>query len=355
MAIIAVLINHSFYKILPTGSPILIFTIYQAVPIFLIILGINAGMSFKRRKYVHLTQMYSKEYFKNRFERLMPPFIVAFITSIILGLLMKSQLYFGILTLIGYLPSGGPGNYFISIVLQFVFIFPIIYYSYRLSPKWTLILSLLISFFFASLLLFFIPIQKFLPPHAYLYLQSACSLKCLFAFTLGIWVSDYLNNNNLNTLIHKKSIKIGTIASILYMSVVPIFKSLKVLTSVAFEKILPLFVTLAPTLFYPLILCLICLKYLPSESDSKTLNFFGLIGRASYHIFLIQIVYFGSGMALIVENLSPQISIILTTYILNVIILIALGLLFFTAESKIKNWLKFKINNNRFDEKIAQI
>lgn len=345
LAIIAVLINHSFYKIFPTGNPILIFTIYQAVPIFLIILGINAGMSFKRRNYTFLTQMYSKEYFKARLERLLPAFIVVFLISIILGLLMKKHLYFGILTLIGYLPSGGPGNYFISIVFQFVFIFPIIYYAYRRSPIWTLILSFIISFFFGSFLLILIPLQTFFPLNTYLYLQSSCSFKCLFAFAMGIWVSDYLYNNDLDTLIHKKSIKIGTTASILYLLVVPVFKSLKVLTAVTYKKITPFFVTLTPAVFYPLFLCIMGLKFLPSESDNKTLSLFSLIGRASYHIFLIQIVYFGVGIALMIESLSPKISIILC--LMNVIILITIGLIFFKAESKLKNWLKIKVANNQ--------
>lgn len=77
LAIVSVLIIHSipnYYSRLPIS----IFTIEQAVPVFLLIMGLNGTMSFKRRSYINLKQMYGLEYFKHRLMRFLIPFLIIF-------------------------------------------------------------------------------------------------------------------------------------------------------------------------------------------------------------------------------------------------------------------------------------
>ena len=155
IAIISVIIFHSFdftnNKALPAFFSLIYFSILvQAIPIFFILMGRNAGASFERKGMVKLGKLYSKTYFKARFYRLIVPVIFIFIFSLFLGLQMD-KIYLGILNLIGYLPLTGPGNYFITIILQFIFVFPLIFFFYKKNPEITIIFSILISFIFEVL------------------------------------------------------------------------------------------------------------------------------------------------------------------------------------------------------------
>ena len=89
--------------------------------------------------------------------------------------------------------------------------------------------------------------------------------------------------------------------------------------------------------FYPLILCAIGIRYLP-PIPNRIWNGISLIGKASYHIFLIPIIFFVSGLQLLFCDLSLQTSFninVLLVSLINIVILIALGLLFYYTEPKI--------------------
>lgn len=329
LAIIAVIILHTIPENL-ASNPLSIFTLEQAVPVFFVIMGLNAAMSFKRRGYITLGQMYNKKYIESRFERLFYPFIVIFLLSIILGFLLKKNIYIGVLNLLGYLPLIGPGNYFISITFQFVFVFPILYYLYKRNPKFLLILSFVLSFVF-EVLANQIPVLKNNP-----YLYSACSLRYLFIMALGVWTVDNFDTNNLRALLKRKFILMGLSVSVVYMMAVSVFNW----NFIYFQSVWQPQNVLS--FFYPLTLCLIGLRYLPSVAG-KIYGLIGFIGRASYHIFLVQIIFFGAGLSVasIIGKLGLQ--HLYNLYLLgiialigNMIILVILGSLFFILEMKFK-------------------
>jgi peptidoglycan/LPS O-acetylase OafA/YrhL len=93
--------------------------------------------------------------------------------------------------------------------------------------------------------------------------------------------------------------------------------------------------------FYPLILCVLGLRYLPSNGNSFW-NIISLIGKASYHIFLIQIIFFGAGFSITSIIASSGLQGVYNTYILgiialasNITITLLLGLLFYYIEPKL--------------------
>jgi hypothetical protein len=93
--------------------------------------------------------------------------------------------------------------------------------------------------------------------------------------------------------------------------------------------------------FYTLFLCALGLRYLPSISTKFSRNI-ALIGKASYHIFLVQIILFGAGL-----TITPLITklglkdhyslVILGPLVLlgNIIIFVGIGVLFYLMEKKV--------------------
>ena len=127
LAIISVVILHTIPEEY-LYSTFAVFHIWQAVPVFMIIMGVNLAMSFKRREYHKLNEMYSLDYLLRRFERIVYPFILFFVLTFIFGIIKtimigENRIYLGALSLIGFLPVTGPGNYFITLLFQLLIYF----------------------------------------------------------------------------------------------------------------------------------------------------------------------------------------------------------------------------------------
>src|SRR3954470_10816728 len=61
------------------------FTIGQAVPVFLVVMGMNAASSFRDRGGAPLRELFSPAYFAGRFDRLVVPFAVVWLGSLVVG------------------------------------------------------------------------------------------------------------------------------------------------------------------------------------------------------------------------------------------------------------------------------
>ncbi|PKL66553.1 MAG: hypothetical protein CVV28_10440 [Methanobacteriales archaeon HGW-Methanobacteriales-1] len=329
LAIISVIILHTI-PIYLIKTPIIVFSILTAVPVFFFIMGLNSSMSFRRKNYFELDQLYSKSYFKGRFKRLIVPFIIIFFISLILGILLKKTIYLGLMIFIGYLPLSGPGNYFISIVFQFVIIFPLIYYIYQKNPKLILALSFILSLLFEL----FANNISILMNNSFLYASSI--LRYLFIIVLGIWASENFRIDNFSSLIRKNFVILGLFMSITYLIIVSIFKYKLIIFQQAWQPQIVL------SFFYPFILCTFALSYLPSNSLNKVSQIIGSLGRASYHIFLVQILFFGSGISLykffiylgLLNSLNWYL-IAIIILIINIIISTVLGYLFYLFDKRI--------------------
>lgn len=338
IAIISVIIVHSFdfrnSSTVPLWIDLIVaFSLAQAIPIFFILMGRNAGASFERKSLFKLSELYSKTYFIARFYRLIIPVLITFLVSLFLGLYMN-KIYIGILNLIGYFPLTGYGNYFISILLQFIFVFPLLYFFYQKNPKITILLTILISFVFevGSTVL---PI---LQGNSYLY--QACILRYIFAIVLGLWLVD--NYDNRLSLLRNKYIILGLLLSVSYIVFSSVY-SFKISFFTPYwqpENFL--------AFFYPLVFCAIGMRFLPSQENNLLVKITAFIGKASYHIFLVQILYTGLEAVLGVNffivflygvnlPINPStIAIIAFNMLVNVLI----GVLFFVSESKFTKTLK---------------
>ncbi|RLI54655.1 MAG: hypothetical protein DRP09_12400 [Candidatus Thorarchaeota archaeon] len=86
-----------------------------SIPLFLIIMGFNLGLSFRRREEQGHKGVFSTEYLNSRVTRYMFPFLILYLTSTVAGLLFQ-QLEFNEYVFLCYLPFWGPGNWFIPLL-----------------------------------------------------------------------------------------------------------------------------------------------------------------------------------------------------------------------------------------------
>lgn len=324
LAIISVILLHS----LPSNILKMSFSqfhISQAVPILFILLGLTSGIYFAKKE-AKSQKIYNREYLFNRFKRIIIPFFLIFIISLIAGITLLGDYYIGWLSLLGYLPIPGPGNYFFSILLQFIFIAPLLFIIYKKSPKFMLIILFLCDIIF-QLISPFILIFNEIP-----YLYSACILRYFSAISLGLYIHDELLNYSYIDIYSKRNLFI-----LLYLPISIVYLFLSNFIGQPF----PLFSDKwgfqnVISFFYPLILVIIVLniRAFKFENDRIFFKIFILIGQASYHIFLIQMIFFSFNLSFV--NLFLNLNIfnnflmqILIGTLTNIIITITLGILFY--------------------------
>jgi len=309
----------------------------QAVPIFIVIIGLNSAMSFTRRRYVLFKDWSPKDYFSRRCERYYVPYIIIFLASLLVGLYEThitgvNEINLSIFAVIGRLPIYGPGDYFIPIIFQFLFLFPVLFYFYQKRPKGLLVLcfaagvAFQYSFYFLHLVSYAIYAQ--------------CIIRFLPVIALGFWISQDFG------LFSKRNRYIlpGAILSVAILFFTELTTQTNILSSLA-----PAMNLLYPlTFFYTTLIIIAGIHYLPKEAKHRLGRTIACLGNASYHIFLVQIVYFGLFINLDVLNkLNPNSNTLLTIviFLANIMLCLGCGLLFMHATNKLLKQIKPRHHN----------
>ena len=279
MAIISVIILHT----LPVAQLKLIgaeFHIWQAVPIFFVIMGMHLGYSIKRHS--DEKQLFLS-FLKKKYRRIIIPYIyiylLSFLILIIRNLLNSENTNFYHIfkwSLVGLLPTGGPGNYFVTILFESILFFPIIEFFYRKYSVQTLYMLFIVNLIFELVSPY---ISLFVE---YNYLYSACIIRYLSALAIGLYLADD------NSILSKRNrwIIILSFFSLLYISASKFFdlKIPFIIQEWYGQKIF--------TFFYAGFLVMIGIAYVQRMFSTNILNVLKRIGLYSYHIFLVQILWF---------------------------------------------------------------
>jgi len=325
-----------------------------SIPVFLVIMGFNMGNSFKQKGDVSLKALYSKSYFKNKIIRYVFPFLILYVISTVIGLVLydfdfnamiQNQLYphFGEVNLImGILPFWGPGNWFIPIIFEAILIMPLLYKGFSSKPIWR-ILTLVACFTIEIAAQLFIFFYFGTPPFPtwgiyFSFLFVICSVFIyLSAIGLGMWFSlghDITEKRNLFMWI---LFPLSTVYLIAYQ-----------FFNFRFE-----FIRGDYNLFvfpYSAFLFLIVMKLLPEKSKNRVTKPIAWIGRSTYHILLTQILYFGIVVAIwgdhycaSIFGINPFNQLVCFSYLLiNWVICIPIGVFWCVIETKIREWLSEK-------------
>jgi len=330
LAITAVLIQHTALGFEPNDAvlrAVFDLSLYQGVPVFLVVLGLNAGLSFTRRGCKSLKEALSQAYLFRRFFRILCPFFMAFLLALFVGAIFFLKtgmdiIYIGPFTLIGFLPILGPGNFYVSIVLQSIVALPFLYVAYKKRPLVTIGSCFAISAIVTLVTVFQYPNQAaYAASDYYFSFAYVCILAYLATIALGIWLSDHFNER----LERNHLVMLGAAVSACY---IVIALSANVLNR------LPVLEAL--TSFYPLLLVLLGIRYLPDRVTHGFVGRLAFLGRASYHIFLVQIIFFGVGgagawVALMTALHQPILNdtvLLISSSLASIAICIAAGVIF---------------------------
>lgn len=306
LAIISVIILHSFSKELLYNlyAP---YYLWQAVPIFMVLFALNNAQSFTEKNKENLQDLYNSSYFTARLSRILKPFFIIWLIQIIIELNYTANMnlhWFIKSFLIG---GFGPGSYFIPLIIQFVFIVPILFYLAKKSSNVFLIIGLIVS-----MLLEYLYSISFLKETHYRILF----IRYLFAAVLGIWYIVHPPSKFKNIILVT-----GTLVSFVYITAVSYY---------GFSFINePLWrAEHAPAFFWALLLVLLTMKLkIPQNTLSETII---LLGKASMHIFLVQMVYFRLFQLKLINLRADE----FLYSSINIVVCCAIGILFYKLESK---------------------
>lgn len=314
-ATISVIVLHS----VPLGilaTTFAVFHIWQAVPIFIIAMGFNISLSKK-------APMYSIDYFRDRYKRIIKPFLLIFFISLGFGFsLYRDEFYIGWMNIIGLMPKTGPGNYYITILLQFILFAPVIYWAFKRKPELTVVSLFLLDILFQ---LFAMNVELF---KANQYLYSGSIFRYLSALVIGMWLAkDFGVKSKRN-----RWIIVGSVFSTIYLLTGHFYSVFSFHEGWTTQNVF--------SFFYPALLVMIGLNFFPNMAESNFAKICSLIGRSSYHIFLVQMIYFGlvpvNSFALELSKVYNYYAVGGVLVVFNVVFCSAIGLLFYKVDKLAK-------------------
>ena len=289
-------IDNSFYQ-----NIIFPYIVNIAVPRFMFVSGFVRANSFNRKNINNLIDAYNlKLLFKNIF-RLLIAFVPIFVLEEILlfindkGQPLKYYLY----TLyMDFIDGGhGPGSYYFPLMIQFVFVFPILYLIIKKYKKRGLIGCFVLNVVY-ELIKYYIGLDGLV--------YRRLIFRFIFIIAYGVYIGLY--RNNINRYIHYLCLFVG---------ICFIFVTQNLNISIFFINYLSDVSVFACLYFAVILIVLINGKYNNA--------FIEKLGRASYSIFLIQMFYF--------RYIHIELNDVLLVLV-NFIVCIAFGLLYYIFESK---------------------
>ncbi len=268
-----------------------------SIPVFLVILGFNMGLSFQRKGVSKLKELYSWSYFKEKFKRFVMPFLILYAASTFIGLFMYgfnfNSMYntqfspdHGFIQLFtGILPFWGPGNWFIPVIFSFILIAPLLYWVFTKNKIFALILCFLIEISMQMIVYFLIGEITSWEELYFLNVFMTNILFYLSAVGLGMWFSFG------HKLTAKRNIFMWILfpISLGYLIVYQFFGfRLRIDNIPLIRGDYSLFV-----FPYSAFLVLLALQFLPNSSNTRISKTISLIGKSTYHILLTQILGYG--------------------------------------------------------------
>lgn len=267
VCVIMVIVTH--YDWSDKTSPFFTMLINMAVPVFMIVSGYNFAMSNCKKADGKLARMYGWNMIKPKLVRFLVPFFsICFIEIGLLFIEERNINPFRIFLLGAY----GPGSYYVPVMLQLLVIFPLIYVLVERNAKLGIALAGAVN------LLFEIAVKLF-EIEKYYYRLSIGRYLLLIAF--GCYL--YLHPGHR---VKRYQLCAMFFAGLAY-----------IVTVFYFEKELLLFdywkTTAMPVAFYifPVVI-LLFRKFYHCRIPGAVGRLMMWIGQASYHIFLVQMVYY---------------------------------------------------------------
>jgi peptidoglycan/LPS O-acetylase OafA/YrhL len=282
LAIISVVLIHVYNNnfLLLIGAP---FYLMQAVPVFLLLAAFNNGYALSSVRKITLTQCYDLSIIVRRLKRLVVPYLIVWIFQLLLVLWFLSSgidialqdpnhfFYNGINWIFNFLSgASGPGHYFIPLIFQLVFVIPLFYYLALRSPNLMLVFALVLD-----LVLECIAVVSGMPQ----WLYGILFIRYIFMGALGVWLV-------FQERVITRWILIGGLLSALYIFAVSYLNFQFWIFSLD-----PAFYH-AFAYFWTLVIVVLGFQFLPFDPGNRFVRILTELGKASWHIFLVQMTLF---------------------------------------------------------------
>ncbi len=310
-AIILVIINHyghTSWNYLVKNSFIYPSVIQMAVPIFMIVTGCTFSISYDKR-YYNLHEMYKPKELIIKVLRFWIPFFFAFVIEVLLYIFIYNR-SFTLFSLAKAFLVGGPGlngSYYVPVLIQLVFVFPLIFEAVRRYNTKGLIICIAVNFLYELLCntcKINSGLYRILMPRYITYIA------------LGTWL--YFRNYKVSKKMCLGAVILGlTYIVIRFLGYKPFIFKLWSGTSM----IIALYI-------FPIAAYFIA-KYKDFSLTSNNLML--TIGNASYHIFLVQMIFYNNFNYYIINVFNTPI----VNIPLNIIICVGAGIGFYQIEKGI--------------------
>lgn len=304
VCVIMVIVTH--YDWTDKTSPFFTMLINMAVPVFMIVSGYNFAMSNCKKADGKLKKMYGWSVMKPKLIRFLVPFFtICLIEMLLLAIEDKNINPLRIFLLGAY----GPGSYYVPVMLQLLVIFPIIYILVQRNAELGIALA------GAGNLLFEIAVKVF-EMDKYYYRLSIGRYVLLIAF--GCYL--YLHPEH-----RLKRYQMWTMFAIGLAYIIAVFGFDQKLLIFGYWK-----TTAMPVAFYIFpIVVLLFRRFYHSRIPGVLGRLFTWIGQASYHIFLVQMVYYHFALGGAIMRAEWFIAVPF-----NILISVPLGLAFYELDNR---------------------
>jgi peptidoglycan/LPS O-acetylase OafA/YrhL len=280
LAILGVMAQHAFASAVLYRAWEMLYLV-QAVPIFFVLMGLNASRSLSKVAPLTLRRLYAPRYFRQRVDRLLVPFLLLWPVAAVVALAF-GEFHIGPLALLGVYPStGGPGTYFVTILFEFALVFPFLFWCLVRAPVLTSLAVIALEVGFNVLAPHVVVFTATSAGH---FIYDAAIPKYAIVILAGFWLTRVEVNRRLILRLTP-----AAAAAVIYLILLHQDPQ-------AFDWLINSFSR--PTNFlsagYAIWLTCLGLVFLPTETHSMVSRVFARLGRASYHIFLVQIIWFSA-------------------------------------------------------------
>lgn len=328
-----------------------------SIPIFLIVMGFNMGNSFKRENLNTLKELYSLKYFKKKFWRYIFPYLIFYIVSTTIGFLIYGASFpdtFSENWVLDYIIFQrslleGPGNWFIPILIQSIFLIPFLYWCFSKWPKASLVTCFVIEIAMHLFVCVYIgPIYSVDDFLREIYFRLIIFLY-LSAIGMGIWFSqDHSLSSERNLFVW-----IYFPFSLMYMILWDFFSFRLEINDSGIVRGDYNYLTF----LYAALIFLIILRIIPRNPKNKFAKAFSVMGKATFHIYLIQDIFYivlyiiyidvwsspgFSGMVNVFGIASNDLGTNIGLLCVNWIICFSIGVLWWFGERKFLHLIKRK-------------
>lgn len=307
-AIISVILLHT----LPWKERFLIgapFHIWQAVPVFMLLIGYNFSNSSILKGYTSLKDVYQWSLVRRRVLNIFIPFFIIALVRLVLQFILNDQVNWQSFITGIFMGDFEHGGYFIPVMIQTLIIVPILFVILRKNIKRNTILLLIFTYILDwGVILYNIRGD----------LYRILVIRYLFVIVLGLWLGMKKDKIDYRKLL------LLALGSFIYITSIYYFELNTTLETYWQAQH-------GPAYFWTLLIVIIFLKFFTINSENLLMNCLSRIGQASYHIYLVQMIYYW-----LINQYVYKMSLG-AHMILNILVCSLLGILF----NKINNHVYF--------------